>query len=185
MTLYIDCEFNGFLGELVSMALIDTNGNIWYEVLECFNPTDWMALNVIPVLNKKPIGVEEFQSSLADFLKQYSSIHLVADWCEDITHFCQTLILAPGKCIDIPSWTMEVRRDIDAPSMIPHNALEDAKAIRIMALEKKNYRLLVRNEIIEKNDEMLLDDCIAWEKIDRFIGNRYDPTFFVPIRRKT
>ncbi len=35
MNLFLDCEFNGFGGELISMALVDEHGLFFYEVLEC------------------------------------------------------------------------------------------------------------------------------------------------------
>ena len=33
MKLFLDCEFNGFGGELISMALVDENERYFYEVL--------------------------------------------------------------------------------------------------------------------------------------------------------
>jgi hypothetical protein len=62
-------------------------------------------------------------------------VHLVADWPEDIQHFCEALITAPGLRIDTPPLTMEIRRDLDAVSALPHNALEDARAIMRKHLE--------------------------------------------------
>lgn len=32
MKLFLDCEFNGFGGELISMALVDENERYFYEV---------------------------------------------------------------------------------------------------------------------------------------------------------
>ena len=134
MNLYVDCEFNSFKGALISMALVDEYGSEWYEVLGCDNPEPWVAEHVIPILNKEPVSMTEFQSSLAGFLSQYRNIHIIADWPEDIAHFCESLITGPGYRLDTPPLTMEVRRDLDAESALPHNALEDAKAIRKLAL---------------------------------------------------
>ena len=53
---------------------------------------------------------------------------------EDIAHFCQSLIVGPGARINTPHLTMEIRRDLDAVSEIPHNALSDARAIRAVHL---------------------------------------------------
>lgn len=33
MRIYVDCEFNGFGGELMSMALVAEDGREWYNVL--------------------------------------------------------------------------------------------------------------------------------------------------------
>jgi hypothetical protein len=60
---------------------------------------------------------------------------LVADWPEDIQHFCELLITGPGLRLDTPPLTIEIRRDLDAVSALPHNALEDARAIKRKHLE--------------------------------------------------
>lgn len=129
MNLFIDCEWNGFKGDLISMALVDEAGRSWYEVLYCQDPCDWVRDNVMPVLNKKYVSLYEMQRSLQGFLCSYSWVHIIADWPEDIQWFCKSLIIAPGHRISTPALTMEVRRDLDAISIVPHNALEDAKAI--------------------------------------------------------
>ena len=59
--LYIDCEFNEFGGQLISMALVTGTGFEFYEVLDCPNPGPWVKDNVIPILGKEPISKEEFQ----------------------------------------------------------------------------------------------------------------------------
>jgi len=84
-----------------------------------------------PVLYVNPIPLAQFQRELADWLAPYTAVHLVADWPEDIAHFCNALITGPGQRLDTPALTMEVRRDLDeVPSAIPHNALAIAQAIR-------------------------------------------------------
>lgn len=76
----------------------------------------------------------ELQRDLQQFLAVYDSVHIVADWPEDIEHFCRALITGPGNRINTPLLTMEVDRSIDAPSALPHNALEDVRGIRRQAL---------------------------------------------------
>lgn len=136
MRLFLDCEFNEFKGELISMALASENGDHWYEVLPCEKPGAWVAENVMPILLKGATTIEQMQQSLSAWLSQFDSIHVVADWPEDIAHFCNVLITGPGYRLDTPPLTMEVLR-IDAPSMLPHNALADAQGIRhaILAME--------------------------------------------------
>lgn len=129
-TLYIDTEFNGFQGELISMALVDERGQFWYRSLGCEAPTPWVAENVMPVLGIAPTSRREMQTSLQQFLAGYSAVHIVADWPEDIEHFMAALITGPGQRIDTPPLTVAVRRDLNsAKSAIPHNALADAIAI--------------------------------------------------------
>lgn len=134
MKLWIDCEFNGFRGDLISMALIDENGRFWYEVLPCDSPCAWVGENVMTVLCKAPTSLAAMQSSLQEFLNPYQAIHLVADWPEDLMHFCRVLITGPGQRIDTPPTTMEIRRDLSSlQSEVPHNALADAVALKLMA----------------------------------------------------
>jgi hypothetical protein len=136
MNLYIDCEFNEFHGELISMALVSQDGREFYGVLPCDNPGPWVAEHVMPILGKEPTSLAWFQHDLMAFLFPFESIHVIADWPEDIAHFCQALITGPGMRLGTPPLTMEIRRDLDAVSLIPHNALEDARAIRLLAIEK-------------------------------------------------
>lgn len=137
MNIYIDCEFNEFRGDLISMALIAEDGSEFYEVLPCEHPGSWVAEHVMPILGKAPIDRHIFTHKLWAFLGEYAAIHLVADWPEDIAHFCQALIIGPGMRIDTPPLTMEVRRDLDAVSAQPHNALADARAIYELAMTRK------------------------------------------------
>ncbi len=135
MRLFLDCEFNGFRGELISMALVSEEGHEWYEVLRCENPVPWVAENVIPIMEKPPISARALTSSLFMFLFQFEAIHVVADWPEDISHFCNALITGPGQRISTPPLTMEVVR-VDSTSDLPHNALADARGIKTSILAK-------------------------------------------------
>lgn len=136
MNIYIDTEFNEFQGELISMALVAESGPEFYEVLPCDNPGPWVAENVMPILGQEPVVRQVFQLRLQHWLAQFASVHLIADWPEDIQHFCQSLITGPGMRINTPPLTMEIRRDIDAVSELPHNALADARAIKDLAILK-------------------------------------------------
>ncbi len=128
MRLFIDGEWNSYRGVLISMALVAEDGREFYEVLGCGYPEPWIAQHVMPVLNKEAIGPNEFRYKLAEFLNQFDRVHIVADWPEDLQHFCERLIVGPGQRLDTPPLTMEVVR-IDTVSALPHNALEDARAL--------------------------------------------------------
>lgn len=137
MRFYIDTEFNEYSGQLISMALVGEDGSEWYEVLPCRNPGPWVAEHVMPILGKEPISRGIMQLGLRAFLGQYKSAHIIADWPEDIQHFCALLITGPGQRIDTPPLSFEIRRDLDgAVSAVPHNALEDAKGIRAFCLKQ-------------------------------------------------
>jgi hypothetical protein len=133
MYFWIDTEFNEYKGQLISMALVADDGREWYEVLQIAEaPRPWVAVHVMPVLKKDPISINAAQTNLEKWLSNYDSAHIVADWPEDIQHFCEFLITGPGKRINTPILTMEIRRDVDSgQSAIPHNALSDARALRL------------------------------------------------------
>ena len=138
MRLWIDTEFNEFRGALISMALVADDGREWYEALPCEQPRPWVAQNVMPFVGKEPLrnGIE-LALSLCFWLRQFDSVHIVADWPEDIAHFCNALIVAPGQRVDTPPLTFEVRRDLPNTadiSKIPHNALEDARSLRLTVM---------------------------------------------------
>ena len=138
MRLYLDCEFNEFQGDLISMALVAEDDRSWYEVLPCENPGEWVARHVIPIIEKSPVSMKEFQSSLQQFLIQFEAVHIVADWPEDIQHFCQSLITGPGERLNTPPLTMEVVR-IDAYSDQPHYALAAARGIKLHMCKHQEY----------------------------------------------
>ncbi len=137
MNIFLDCEFNDYRGQLISIALVADDGQEFYEVLTPFDAgdslTDWVLKHVIPVLNKEPIDKYSLQRNLTDFLSQYGEhINIICDWPDDIKYLCELLITSPGKMISISSFKMEVCREIDSKkSKVPHNALEDALALKI------------------------------------------------------
>lgn len=129
MILFIDGEWNSYRGDLISMALVSSQGHQWYEVLEVGSPDPWISENVIPKLGKPHVSYKEFQSSLEQWLSQFETVHIVADWPEDIERFCNVLVTGPGTRLNTPPLTMEVLR-VDTVSSNPHNALADAKGLR-------------------------------------------------------
>lgn len=135
--LYIDCEFNGFGGELISMALVAEDGREWYGVLpEPRIWNEWVYDHVLPVLNDpEPTIVarsrEEFQVSLGTWLYPYDNPTIVADWYTDLVHFFS--MFAGNRHEESMAFPCkaELRCDLPSPaSLVPHNALADARAIR-------------------------------------------------------
>lgn len=129
MRIYIDGEWNSYGGELISLALVAEDGRTFYEVLGCDKPDPWVAENVMPKLGKQSITEEKLQEQLSIFLGQFDSVHIIADWPEDIIWFCRVLITGAGNRLDTPPLTMEILR-VDTESKNPHNALADAMALR-------------------------------------------------------
>lgn len=131
LLLFLDTEYNGFNGGLISMALVPMVGRPFYEALKCTDPSPWVSQNVMPNIGKTPIPKDRFQRRLSLFLCRYSRVTIVADWPEDFVHLCQTLLVSPGERLHTPDMRFELVFSVSKyPSKVPHNALEDAKALR-------------------------------------------------------
>ena len=138
MRLFLDTEFNSMGGELISIALVADDGYAFYEAIKTTEVIDpWVAEHVIPVLRKQPQALDFVQALLEQWLSQFDTVHVVADWPDDIAYFSRLLITGPGTRIDTPPLTMEILR-IDAESAIPHNALADALGIRELVHAMEN-----------------------------------------------
>ena len=129
MNLFIDGEWNSYGGELISLALVAEDGRSFYEVLGCDNPDPWVAENVMLKLGKRWVPLVELQTKLREFMSQFDSVNIIADWPEDIMWFCKVLVTGPGTRLNTPPLTMQVLR-VDTVSTNPHHALYDAWALR-------------------------------------------------------
>lgn len=135
MIFFIDCEWDS--AGLISMALVSALGRKeeWYVVLRDTSDDPWVAENVIPGLHQcPPIPLTEAQSSLVGFLSGFrgEDLVIIADWPEDIAKFCMFMITGAGTRLELPELKFHLRFDLDGlvESNVPHNALEDARAIR-------------------------------------------------------
>lgn len=141
MALYLDTEFNGNSGQLMSLALVSPKGSEWYEVLPLPNSLNpWVAENVVPFLDKTPITIEEFKTKLSGFLRfhawnvrlqRQTPVHIYADWPEDFIHLLRLMYEVDTE--GAKQWNIEVilHRVESGPmqSEKPHNALSDARAL--------------------------------------------------------
>ena len=138
--LFLDTEFNGFGGKLISMALVPEDPAIleFYRELEMTDQLHpWVKENVIPHLITVPCSTSQFQIDLAHFLLSVGDCTIVADWPDDIRYFCESLITGPGLMIKIHNKIkFELDLHIDYESVVPHNALHDARAIRDTYLKR-------------------------------------------------
>jgi len=139
LTLYLDTEFNGHGGELISLALVsDNHGNYFYGVLplpERIEP--WVAEHVIPLLDKEPEPANEFRMRLKLFLEKYAGEEIVADWPDD---FALLLRVMSGPDYE-HSWMVpcDMRLIVsgDVRPYQPHNALSDAQALMFWHCNEK------------------------------------------------
>lgn len=133
MTLYLDTEFNGHTGRLISIALASSIDNShFYEVLVIHSQRyiePWVRENVLPVLNQKPEPVETVRARLHAFLHRHQGEPIIADWPGDFAHL-MGLMCGPSyeQSYTVP---LIMQLIISGPlnPEIPHNALSDAKAL--------------------------------------------------------
>jgi hypothetical protein len=137
---FLDAEFNGFGGDLVSLALVPEDAGLppFYEAVECSAPTAWVAENVLPVLQVTPRSRREVADRFAEYLIDDEDPLLVADWPEDIAHAARLLITGPGQMKPIRSLRFQLVDPVivgagdagGSANPTPHNAYSDAVALR-------------------------------------------------------
>lgn len=150
MRYFLDCEYNGFGGALLSLALVpEDGGEELYLTFDCAGPFDpWVERNVMPYLDHVPdalrlprVGREPAARAIAMYLAHDDEPEIVADWPSDIELFCGLLSIAPGRMVAISQLGFRlIRLGSFSPaenSDVPHNALHDARALRehVMGLE--------------------------------------------------
>jgi hypothetical protein len=150
MKYFLDCEFNGYRGELISLALVGEDGREMYLVThrlpEPMNP--WVKENVIPILFAEGTSPTSWRTDLFGpqierFLLGDTYPVIVADWPDDIRYFCECLIVGPGEMVNIPRIRFDVERvdayPTDLRGAVQHNALWDARALRLRMTGERSY----------------------------------------------
>ena len=64
-------------------------------------------------------------------------IEIIADWPEDFALFSRSLIVSAGRCLTLPPLKMQLwieETNAHVPSQQPHNALADARALKLSYL---------------------------------------------------
>ena len=142
MRYFLDTEFNGFGGALLSLALVPLDGEEFYVTLECADPIiPWVERNVVPYLDNVSVGLvsprlsrREAADAVAAYLAPDPEPEILADWPEDLTQFCALLMIGPGLMVPVPPLTFRLVPlpgfSTAANSAVPHNALHDARALR-------------------------------------------------------
>jgi hypothetical protein len=147
MKFFLDTEFNGFGGELISLALVPWETD--HELPELYlatpsmsiEPEPWVLAHVLPIIDApgaEPVWsvCENWPMLIADYLRNVSGYapYIIADWPDDIRHFCNAIITGPGEMAPISRVQFDVLRVDAYPSTLPgavqHNALWDARALR-------------------------------------------------------
>lgn len=146
---FLDTEYNGWGGTLLSLALVPEHGEELYLTLDWTEPLEeWVERNVVPYLDMVPDSLVSPRLSRADAARTISHFLagdpeplIVADWPEDIALFNALLLTGPGTMVEVPPLTFKFVElsgfSTAANSEVPHNALHDARALRdhILSLE--------------------------------------------------
>lgn len=150
MKYYLDCEFDGYGGRLISMALVADDGGYmyWADADLSWISDEWVKQNVVPIValpdaGFQPQTYQSISAAIESFFPAFSehaNAHIIADWPDDVKYFCQAMITGPGQRINTPPLTFEVVRHDAYPSTlegaVQHNALWDALALRHLMRSK-------------------------------------------------
>lgn len=126
--LYLDTEFDGFGGALLSMALYAPDGKYFYEVINRPATNPWVKKHVVPFFNQKPIEESDFRLRLHTFLLVHNGCTIVADWPEDFIHLLRYCCAENGWMLNVKFTAQLVASGPLTPD-VPHNALSDAVAL--------------------------------------------------------
>lgn len=145
MRYFLDCEFNGFDGPLISIALVpelESRGD-FYAVLPCHRPLRWVADHVMPKLGASPQSRGDVVAALAAYLAADTEPMLVADWPEDIAHAAALLVHQGRRMVPHVRFDLINLPGFDTATMsrLPHNALADAHALRREVLTREALAL--------------------------------------------
>ncbi|MDQ3077605.1 MAG: hypothetical protein M3Q83_02050 [Pseudomonadota bacterium] len=143
MRYFLDTEYNGFGGALLSLALVpEDRGEELYIRLAFDDSLDpWVERHVLPYLDTvpdalraPPMARRAAAETLAQWLAHDSAPEIVADWPEDLAQLAMLLIVGPGQMVAVPAMTLRFQSlqgfSTAANSAVPHNALHDARALR-------------------------------------------------------
>lgn len=152
MRYFLDTEFNGFGGALLSLGLVGEDRD--EELYFTLKPPDgeihpWVERHVMPFLNHvptmhqaPPLDRTEAAEALGAFLAHDQNIEIVADWPEDIAQISMLLLTGPGEIVRTPPLRFHFYPlpgfHTAGASAVPHNALHDARALRDHVLSLEN-----------------------------------------------
>ncbi len=149
MRYFLDTEYNGWGGALLSLALVPDDGEELYLTLDWEGPLEpWVERHVLPYLDTVPESMVSPRMSRADaartlahYLAGDSDPLIVADWPEDIALFNALLVTGAGTMVEVPPLGFQLLPlagfSTAANSKVPHNALHDARSLRdhVLGLE--------------------------------------------------
>ena len=143
MRYFIDCEFDGHNGPLLSMALVRGPRDSLMIVTGDTALDPWVAENVLPIMHADNAEQTVFSSANAagrhilEFIGDDLAPVIIADSPVDIARFCQALSTGDNggwASTWYPLMKFEVHNvecyPTDLPGAVQHNAWWDAMALR-------------------------------------------------------
>jgi len=149
MRYFLDTEYNGWGGALLSLALVPEDGEELYLTLDWSGALEpWVEKHVVPYLDtvadslvSPRLSRDDAARMLAHYLAGDPEPMIVADWPEDIAQLCNLIVVGAGVMAEVPPLRFEFMPlsgfSTAANSKVPHNALHDARALRdhVLSLE--------------------------------------------------
>lgn len=143
MRYFVDCEFDGHNGPLLSLAMVREDGE-GIHIRVDIEPMDmWVRRNVLPLMDKheadysRTIYPNEVGGSIRWFIGADKEPVIVTDSPVDVGRFCRAISTGPDgewASADYPRMTFEVHNVDCYPTSlegaVQHNAWWDAMALR-------------------------------------------------------
>jgi hypothetical protein len=151
MRFFLDTEFDGYKGNLISMALVPLNDKLpeFYVAISPMTVSDpWVYENVLhvisatkavpqwlPGVNWLPGALSRYFESIEAEIGKVSYFDFIADWPDDTARLANAMMSGPGTMIETPSDIIFRVARVDAypttlEGAIQHNALWDDRALR-------------------------------------------------------
>jgi hypothetical protein len=143
MRYFVDAEFNGFGGELISLAAVPESSvrPHFYEAIGCQRPSLWVRTQLLPVLQIKPKSRGEVAHLFASYLESDPEPLIVSDCAESVAHAALLLTDHSGARLMPARVRFELLPASDfsaqAVSELPFNAYRDALALRTHILAQE------------------------------------------------
>lgn len=149
-TFYIDCEFDGHNGPLLSIAMVRGDGRGLHVKIGDHNAVNdpWVRENVIPIMDSHHADLSwhvqpnEAGTQLRGFIGDCQNPKIIADSPVDIARFCRAISTAEDggwHSSGYASMTLIVRNVDCYPTKlegaVQHNAWWDAMALRALLAE--------------------------------------------------
>lgn len=140
---YIDCEFDGHNGPLLSIALVAEGGRSIHIEADVKATDPWVIANVVPLMDRHDatdctrVPLNSVGGYIRWFLEGCERPVIIADSPVDIGRFCRALSTGDDggwASAEFTQMTFEVHNvdcyPTDLPGAVQHNAWWDAMALR-------------------------------------------------------